>query len=312
MNQGKWLWVAAAALVVSACGGGGDDDPQMGKVSLAVTDAPVDDADAVVVSFTGVELLDADGNVRNTFELDPEVQLDLLTLQGTNSAFLIQDERIEPGEYQEVRLLVDTPNASCNGLAPPYASYITVDGMDYPLIVPSGGSSGLKVKGPITVAAGGTASYTIDFDLRQSIAERGATSCYNLKPVLRVVDNAEIGSLEGTVDATLLSDTSCSADPLTGEGAAVYVYADAGVVPDDVDGTDPEPLTSAFLTSDGAGGFTYEVGFLLAGDYTVALSCQAGEDDPETDDDIGFLQSADVEIQAGMVSAQNFELVIVN
>lgn len=297
-----------AAAVLSACGSDNDSE---GALSLAVTDAPVDGAEAVVVTFTGVELLGEDGGVRQSFTFDAPQSIDLLALQGDNNQFLIQGEVVPVGVYDEVRLIVDTENASCNNPSGEPASYITIDGVDYPLVVPSGGSSGLKVKGPLTVAAGGTASYTVDFDLRQSIAERGATGCYNLKPVLRVVDNAKVGTLAGTVDGALLVDAACTTDPLTGEGAAIYVFSAAGTTPDDVDGTEPEPLTSSLLTpkQDDSGDFSYEVGFLLEGAYTVALTCQAGDDDPEADDAIAFDPVADVAITADTVTTQDFELV---
>ena len=36
------------------------------------------------------------------------------------------------------------------------------------------------------------------------------------------------------------------------------------------------------------GDFVYEIGFVLAGDYTLAFTCEAANDDPETDDVINF------------------------
>ncbi len=299
--------VVAAGLLVG-CGGGSDFRPA--AISIAVTDAPVDNADAVVVTFTRLELLDGPGNAAQSFTFDTPQAVDLLALQGNNSRFLIRDAVVPVGTYQELRLFVDTENANCNNLVAPFASYIRIDGTDYPLIVPSGGASGFKVKGPLTVAAGATAAYTIDFDLRRSVHARGATACYNLRPVLRVVDNARVGTLAGSVDDALLLAPGCTADPVTGAGAAVYVYGGAGVVPDDVDGSAPEPLTTSLLTpaNDGSGDFSYEVGFLLAGDYTAALTCQAGDDDPEGDDAIALGPTADVTITANAVTLHDFDL----
>ncbi len=297
-----------AALLLAACGSDSNSGPA--KLSIAVTDAPVDAAEAVVVSFVGVELFPADGSAPVSFSFSPARRIDLLELQGDNSAFLIEDAEVAPGVYSDLRLLIDTQNAACNNLVAPFASYIRIDGTDYPLIVPSGGSSGLKIAGPITAAAGGSASYTVDFDLRRSIAERGATGCYNLRPVLRVVDNAQVGTLAGVVDGDLLLANGCTADSVTGAGAAVYVYEGAGVMPDDVGGSGAAPLTSALLAplDDGSGDFAYEVGFLLAGNYTAALTCQAGDDDAQRDDAIAFGAVADVAIVANAVTAQDFAL----
>jgi hypothetical protein len=299
-----------AAVLLAGCGDDDNDADTEGRFSLAVTDAPVDEAEAVVVTFVAVELLGADGEPREVFTLDQPQSIDLLALQGTNSQFLVQDEVVPVGEYEEVRLILDTEDASCNNLATPFPSYIRIDGTDYPLVVPSGGQTGLKVKGPITVAAGGSAAYTVDFDLRRSIAERGATGCYNLRPVLRVVDNAEVGTLSGTVESDVLLQEGCTADSVSGEGAAIYIYSGAGVAADDVDGVEPEPLTSALLVpkDDGSGDFSYEVGFLLAGDYTAAFTCQAGDDTAEADEPIAFGPTADVTITADQVTTQDFTI----
>lgn len=312
----KSLWITALAAALAACGGG--DNNQTGSLSLGVTDAPVDDADAVVVTFTGVELLNAAGEAEQTFTLTAPQQIDLLTLQGTNSEFLVEGQEVPVGQYEEVRLIIDSP--SC-GETSDLPSYITVDGTNYPLFVPSGASSGLKVKGPITVAAGGSAAYVVDFDLRKSIAERGNTNCYNLRPVLRVVDVAEVGTLSGTVDGELLAQAHCTnTDITTGEGAAVYIYSGADVTPDDVDDVEPEPLTTALLTAknDNSGDFSYEAGFLLAGDYTASFTCNAGDDDPEANNagegsettTVQFSQTANVVIQADTVTTQDFVLSV--
>lgn len=317
--------IAGLLLLALLAGCGGGNGGGTGSLSLGVTDAPVDDADAVVVTFSAVELLGSDGGVRERFSFATPQTVDLLEFQGDAQRFLVNDVQIASGVYNEIRLIVaDQTNASCNAAManPNHPSYITVDGTDYPLIVPSGGQSGLKVKGPITIAAGGSAAYTVDFDLRKSISERGATGCYNLRPVLRVVDNAQVGTLAGSVNPALLADSSCTSDPVTGEGASVYVYTGAGIVPDDFDG-DPntaEPLTTALLTPVLDGNvvvdFTYEVGFLLEGSYTVALSCQAGDDVPPpgtaeapANNAIAFIQPGNVSIVRNTVADYDFTVV---
>lgn len=290
------LILAASAALLSACGG--STTSGNGEFSLGITDAPVDGADAVVVTFTDVELLAADNTVRRKYTFTTPQSVDLLDFQGAQQRFLVGDANdgveLPAGEYDSLRLTVASQtNANCNSAKadPNYPNYVLVNGVKFPLIVPSGGSSGLKVRGPLIVAAGERAAYTVDFDLRKSLAERGATGCYNLRPVLRVVDNAEVGTLTGTVDPALLSASGCTADADSGTGAAVYVY-EGTVTPDDFDGLPagtandrgPDPVTTALLTRVPATGtltgFSYEVGFLLTGAYTVAFTCQAGDDVP--------------------------------
>lgn len=292
-----------------------DDSDNTTRVSFSVKDAPVDNAEAVVITFTGVELLQSGGDSLN-FALESPMPIDLLSLQGTNSALLVDGVEVEPAVYSGVRLHAEFENANCQNLTAPFDSYIRIDGTDYPLILPSGE---LKIQSDLTIATGGLTSYVVDFDLRKSIAERGQTGCYNLRPVLRVVDTATTGSLSGTVDGALLSDENCSADGVTGEGAAVYLYAGAGVTPDDVDDLAAEPLTSALLEplADGSGDFRYEIGFLLSGDYTAAFTCNANLDNPDVDDANGtetdlvlftpgqsLVISADQETPVNFVTAQ--------
>lgn len=307
MSKGLVAFLGSLTLLgaLSGCGGGGGSDT---TVSFGVTDAPVDTAEAVVVTFSGIDLLDDNGNRVEGFELDENVKVDLLKLQGANSEFLVTDVKIAPGVYKEIRLVAVAPNPNCNSLSAPFDSYITVSGTDYPLVVPSGAQTGLKVKGPITIAAGARASFVIDFDLRKAVSERGNKGCYNLSPVLRIVDTAEVGTLNGKVDKELLSSSACSADTQTGAGAAVYLYDGPEATTDDV-GSSNEPFASSNLVpvGDDSGDFTYEIGFLLAGGYTAALTCQAGDDVSTTDDDIEFLEAKDVSVTADGLTVADFE-----
>jgi hypothetical protein len=318
MNPFRWLalrvllvWVSGLAL--NACG---NDSAPVASLSLGIADAPIDEAQAVVVGITAVELLDAQGRVAHRVTFDPPRTVDLLQQQGGAQFLLFEERELAAGTYPELRLTVaGQANASCRQAqaAPEPPSYVRVDGVDYPLIVPGGGAAGLRVEGPVVIEAGREARYTVDFDLRKSIVQRGATGCYNLKPVLRLVDNADAGRVAGSVDAALLSDAGCTADPADGSGAAVYVYAGAGIVPDDDDGVAPDPVTTALLVPaarDGVTRFTYAAGFLPAGPYTVAFSCQAGDDVPSSqgpaDDPIAFVGTASVTVAPGATTVHDF------
>lgn len=305
--------LAGSALALSACG---TDQVPIASLSLGLSDAPVDDAQAVVVSIEAVELLDAQGGVAHRIEFAPATSVDLLQQQGGAQFLLFDGRQVPAGTYPELRLIVASQtNASCSQAQadPDHPSYVRVDGVDYPLIVPSGGSAGLQVQGPIVVEGDREARYTIDFDLRKSIVARGKSGCYNLKPRLRLIDNATSGTIAGNVDAALLADSGCTADPADGSGAAVYVFEGAGIEPDDDDGNAPDPLTTALLTpvvDNGVTTFRYAAGFLPAGPYTVAFSCQAGDDVPASeanaDDPIAFTGAATVTVEAGGTATHDF------
>jgi len=78
------------------------------------------------------------------------------------------------------------------------------------------------------------------------------------------------------------------------------IYAFAGTVsPDDYDGDSGDPIMTAAVLQD-AGGCTwsYAVGNLSAGDYTIAFTSEAADDDLQRDDSIGFFGTTNVTVSA--------------
>lgn len=287
----------AIAMALSGCGGGGSSSSTgTGTMSLSITDAPVDEADAVIVEFTGVEIKQSGGSSYD-YDFDTPRQIDLLALTGGTAEILLNGETLPAGNYEWLRLKV---NASQGG-DPADDSYIVIGGVPYELRIPSGAQSGLKLNRTITIPEDGSTSFTIDFDLRKSVHER-AGGIYNLRPTLRLVDNSEDGALQGTVDASTIS-----AECVAGDKAAVYVFEGAGATPDDVniDGADDDPVATASVDWEG-GDNTYTVAFLEAGDYTVAFTCDAGIDDPSAEDTLSFVGTTDVTITAGQTTTQDF------
>lgn len=274
------------ALLVGACGGGGGGSAATGTLNLALTDAPVDNADEVVIEFTGVEIKAGAELIDITY--DTPLQIDLLTLTGGVSEPIVDGQVLPAGQVEWIRLKV---NATSGG-DPLDDSYIVIMGTPYPLTIPSGAQTGLKLNRPITIPENGIASFTIDFDLRKSVHE--AAGNYILRPTLRLVDNSTDGALSGTVDLT-----GCV------EPAAVYVFEGAGVVPDDVDGIEPDPVATASVDPETG---DYTVAFLPAGEYTAAFTCDAADDAPDTDDDaaVAFSGTTDVSITAGQTTTLDF------
>ena len=281
--------VSALLALLSAC----SDDAATGRLTLAVTDAPVDRATAVVVEFTGIDIKPAAGEARG-FDFEQPRSIDLLALSGSDSETLLQDVEVEAGRYEWVRLRV---NAEEDGVTD---SYIDLeDGSRHELDVPSGAETGLKLHSGFLVPAGGAASFTVDFDLRKSVHEpMDAADSYQLRPTLRIVDNAQVGAIAGTVAAALVT-TDCT--------PAVYVFEGSGVTPDDVDGAPAEPVTTARVELDGTSGqYGYRAGFLGAGSYTVAFTCDAAADDPAVNDALTFSGAQNATVTAGQTTAVSF------
>ncbi len=287
--------IIGVSVWLAACGGG---SPGSGSLNLNITDAPVDSASKVVVSFDGVSIKPQNGSA---FDIDfvdadgnPVVKsIDLLTQQGPNSEPLLVNQTLTAGHYNWLRLKVIASEFSTE-------SYIELDdGSVHPLYVPSGDETGLKLNQGFDITNGGAATFTIDFDLRKSVLMPGGSSiAYKLKPTLRIVNNDDVGHISGSIGQESLEHADCTDDDY-----AVYVFAGAGITPDDVDGIVPEPVSTALVSDT----LEYAVGFLNEGDYTVAFTCEADKDNNETDDMINFIGTDTVPVAAGTTNTHNFD-----
>lgn len=292
------------ALLLVACGGGDGDGSSTGTLNLAITDAPVDAAKAVVVEFTGVELQHADGeridyDFVDEFDNPEPRQIDLLALTGGTTELLLDGVTMTAGDYNWIRLKVNAERGVID-------SYIDLlDDTRHSLYVPSGSQSGLKLNRGFNVPEDRTASFTIDFDLRKSVHDpSNPADDYFLRPTLRLVDGNTDGALSGIVSG-IENDLDCD---INGEYVgAVYVFNDGDPV-DDVDGVD-DPVTSAMVPNDG--NYAYTVAFLTEGDYTVAFTCDADIDDSANDaDPVDFVGEAMVTITAGKTTMQDFQIPV--
>ena len=260
------LLTGVLIVAVAGCNGGGSS---MATMNLGVSDTPVDGAQSVVVAFTGVDLMGPSGE--QSFSFGTEKQIDLLKEQGSNAASLLSGVTVLAGNYQWIRLDIDSAN-----------SYIiTSTGAKYPLSIPSGSQTGLKLVSGFTIAQGDVADFVIDFNLRQSVTQNnsGGMTTYTLTPALRLINDQQVGTVSGTVSSTLsiggtlITAATCS--------PAVYVYPGAVTVLSGFDvsvsgGT--SPLTSATVSLNNTTGiYDYTVGFLAPGTYTLAVTC-AGND----------------------------------
>lgn len=297
----RFAALSASLLLLGACVGDGGSGGS-GQLSVSVTDAPVADADEVVVSFTGASVKPVSGPAV-VFEFEEIRQIDLLSLTGSVHELLLDAESVPAGDYEWIRLHVISNDNTY--------SYILIDGDPRPLMVPSGDQTGLKLVSGFTVPENGHAAYTIDFDLMKAVVcPPGLVGTCLLRPALRLVETDLAGALEGTVHADVIDaqrrvDMSCA--------AAVYVYDGDVTVPADVGGPeDREPLTTTVVSVDEVTGTgAYEVGFLPAGFYLPVFTCDADLDDPEEYDNqsetlVRLLEGDVVEVESGAATVYDF------
>jgi len=290
---------------LAGCGGGSSSssvEDDTGTLSLAITDAPVDNVEEVWVQFTGVRVQPASGPAID-FEFSAPMDIDLLTLTGENTTTLLNNAEVPSGEYDWILLRV---NAEFDDV---FDSYVVDDmGGMVELRVPSGSEQGLRLVSGFTVLAGGSASFVIDWDLRKGLTDPVGQQGYFLRPALRITDLAEYGSISGTVADALVMDASCVNDAETNEGNLVYVFEGFDVTPEDIDGAEPDPITEATVAPDdqAAGAYTYSATFLPPGDYTVAFTCQGLNEDPTMLDGLTFVGAQNVTVVADETASADF------
>lgn len=274
-NSSRGLAAGAAMLLLlgtASCGGAGGGGPGT-MMNLSVGDAPVDGAEKVIVVFTGVELIPNSGDPVTINFAAPRT-IDLLNDSGTASARLFS-QPVPPGDYGQIRLLVDADGDPSN-------SYIVLaDGSMHGLLVPSGAETGLKLVAGFSVPSSGVVDDTIDFDLRQAIVcPPGQAPACLLKPVERLVPNTTVGNIQGQLSNTLV---------IAGCTPGVYLYAGTVTAPEDMNSAAPagdtnQPIASRVPVATSTPPYYYQFTFLAPGNYTLAFTCQAAQDNPDQAD----------------------------
>lgn len=211
----------------------------VGHVTVHLTDAPGDfDAVNIVVTNVSVHRVgsDSDGWEDLTVQVGT---FDLLLLQNGVMTTLALGN-VPVGHYDQIRLRLGD------------GSNVVVNGVTFPLTVPSGLTSGLKLIGSFDVVEGQDRQLTLDFNAAQSIHTTG-TGAYILRPTVRLI--------EGPV-VTPPADTTGS---ITGRtlpaGASAKIYA--------IQGAD----TLSKTTNRSSGDFSLAP--LIAGTYSVAIDADS-------------------------------------
>lgn len=291
------LAAVTAAILSASCSGGGDGGSNLapnreGKLSVSLIDAPIADAAAIVVEIDTLRVKRAQGAVLE-FAYDPPLTVDLLELTPDNAESLLAGEPVPAGGYEWIELDV---NADFDGVRDSFVT--TVNGAEEELRVPSGS---VRLVSGFTVTADEETRFVVDWDVRKGLVRPPGQPGPMLRPAFRVIDMTEYGTLTVRVSAEAVADpaSGCDADaPDLDIGNVAYVFDGHGVEPDDIDEADPEPIAT-MRAEQGPEGPYERSSPLSPGDYTVAFTCRAGDDDPEDDDAIEFLFAADVTIEDG-------------
>ena len=280
-----------SSLGLAACGGGSDTAAiATGNATFALTDAPVDGVTAVNVTVTGLELKPASGSVQ-TITFDRPKHLNLLDLRDGKTANLILQRPLPAGDYNWVRLMLDTSQQSVQ---------VNATGGTQSLTIPSGAETGLKLVRGFTVPSGGNINFVLDFNLRKSLVL--ANGAYFLKPTLRIVDESTAGEITGTVDvATLEQQLGCTNLP-AGYNGVVYLYAGSNATVGDY-GSSNEPYLASAVTYGATSNYRYTLAHLPPANYTLAYTCSV--DDTSTAEALKYSSATNVTVQANQTATVN-------
>ncbi|MCK3685540.1 DUF4382 domain-containing protein [Maribellus sp. YY47] len=230
-----------------------------GKVNIYLTDAPfpIDLVAKTYVTIDKVEIRkQATDSVESEFIvlMDEPMEIDLLTLSNGVTEMLASVD-LEAGVYDQIRMHVTDSKVVLN------------DETEFELKIPSGSSSGLKIKiePAMEIGDGETADVLLDFDVSKSFVAKGNwkggnINGFNFKPVVRCVMLGKAGRVEGTV-----TDTASVAV----ENASVKIWMP-------LEGMETDSLiTSSF--SDEAG--KYKIIGLLSGTYYLTTEAEGFKPD---------------------------------
>ncbi|WP_163932866.1 DUF4382 domain-containing protein [Paraferrimonas sp. SM1919] len=305
----------ACAFALGACS---NEEAQTNSVSFYISDAPVDNAQAVVVNYSGITLSGDEGDVfypvTDAEGNETTAQINLLDYQNGDSYLLLSNLDIPAGSYKS--LIVNTEGCQTHAGASAEFCYVVNDQGQHPLSTPS---NKLKLGG-IDIAAEGQQEFTIEFNLRKALVERGKGEQYNLKPHgVSVLENRTKAHIEGVVDEALLTANDCD-----GNSSFVYLYPQNDGAQPLADAFDPAmddvadvvaPIASAAVVQNAESNeWGYKIANIVGGDYQLAFSCDAASDNPEIYDGLTIPnpegQVHDVTVQYSTTATVNFEEII--
>ncbi|RCK73344.1 MAG: putative lipoprotein [Ignavibacteriae bacterium] len=199
------ILIIASFLIFSGCEKSTEPPSGQGELRLYLVDSPGDYEEVnIVVKSVAVHKSDTDTITGWTIINNTPATYDLLKLRNGASAIL-GTAKLTAGHYTQIRLLIDS------------GSTVVVNGISYPLEIPSGMESGLKLTHAFWIESDKLYELTLDFDANKSIVKQG-NNAYKLQPTIRVVANVISGTISGKVlplDANALVQTLVGSDTVS-------------------------------------------------------------------------------------------------
>ncbi|MDH3430972.1 MAG: DUF4382 domain-containing protein [Gammaproteobacteria bacterium] len=280
MNTRKGIRVgtiAALAAVIGACSGGSDSGN--GTISVSLMDRSVDGI--VELNITVTEFWIKPQGDRPAFQLDmvdTPVTVNLLELSVDDPAIFVDRANIPAGTYNWLEMTVDDSSSSA-------AHAMTDEGLmrEVDIDVPS---DRVRLINNFEVGPNDSVRLLFDWDVRKGLTEAVGRGLYILKPVIRVLDVEEFGSVVGQIASATVTaaENDCNADSATDMdyevGNVIYVFEGA-VDPGEIGVVDPYTTVEA-RDENNDGDYEYRAS-LMPDTYTIAATCQGGNDEDGDD-----------------------------
>ena len=157
-----------------------------GRIRIEAFDTPPPyNVEHIYLTITEVSVHSPESGWRTL--VDTAITYDFMQLINGVTAVLC-DTMLEPGHYTQMRLTVADTNE------------IVISGISYPLVVPSGVQTGVKLNLDFTVEPDELIEILVDFDLSTSITWTPGN--YLLRPAFRAFKKLLSGTVSGTVRDT--------------------------------------------------------------------------------------------------------------
>lgn len=269
-------------------------------------DPPVENLLSAEIGIAGVDFETSSGGVTSV-EFDEVDFVDLVDLADGGRYLLIEKSAIGEGDYTGVRLRYDVEDGDDT------ARVVLADGDELELEI-SSSNAFAPVDFSLVDEDEAALELTLAIDLRLSLRDEDTdddNNAYVLEPVSRAQEDQYGASISGDVSSSRVNDCDVSGEA-EGYGVAIYLFEGEDVSPDDYDEVDADPIATTPVVL-GSAGYQYSIDVLEAGDYTVALVCDAHLENPAIDNDadgedaLDFRDEANVSLDEEEAATVDFD-----
>lgn len=212
-------------------------DNDSGRLVVRLTDSP-GDYEAINVDIRDIQVNNHendDSGWKSLSNVNKGVYNLLELTNGTET--VLTNSEYPTGKINQIRLILGDSNS------------VVIGGTSYLLDTPSAQQSGLKLQLHATLTSGITYAILLDFDAAKSVIKTGNEE-YILKPVIKVVSEAQDGAIAGQV---IPAELNVAAYAISGTDTVSTSYAPAGTSEFFLGGLPPGSYTVIFDPGDSSG-----------------------------------------------------------